>query len=56
MKAVDERSVKIAYKVPDQQPDLKTYKTEMDFELSDWGKAKPQLPPEVKQRLEIAGD
>ncbi len=56
VKAVDERSVKIAYKIPDQQPDLKTYKTEMDFELSDWGKAKPQLPPEVKQRLEIAGD
>jgi hypothetical protein len=53
IKAVDERSVKIAYKVPDQQPDLKTYKTEMDFELSDWGKAAPQLPPEVKQRLEI---
>jgi len=56
VKAVDERSVKIAYKVPDQQPDLKTYKTEMDFELSEWGKAKPQLPPEVKQRLEITGD
>jgi hypothetical protein len=53
VKAVDERSVKIAYKVPDQQPDLKTYKTEMDFELSDWGKAKPQLPKEVKDRLEI---
>lgn len=56
VKAVDERSVKIAYKVPDQQPDLKTYKTEMDFELGDWGKAKPQLPVEVKQRLDIAGD
>ena len=56
VKAVDERSVKIAYKVPDQQPDLKTYKTEMDFELSDWGKAAPQLPPEVKERLEIKGD
>jgi len=27
VKAVDERSVKIAYKVPDQQPELKTYKT-----------------------------
>lgn len=53
LKAVDERSVKIAYKVPDQQPDLKTYKTEMDFELADWGKAKPQLPPEVKERLGI---
>lgn len=53
VKAVDERSVKIAYKVPDQQPDIKTYKTEMDFELSDWGAAKPQLPKEVKERLEI---
>jgi hypothetical protein len=53
VKAVDERSVKIAYKVPDQQPDMKTYKTEMDFELADWGKAKPQLPPEVKERLQI---
>src|SRR5882672_3455926 len=56
VKAVDERSVKIAYKVPDQQPDLKTYRTEMDFELCDWGKAKPQLPKEVKDRLEIKGD
>ncbi|HLY08604.1 MAG TPA: hypothetical protein VKW04_04760 [Planctomycetota bacterium] len=53
VKAVDERSVKIAYRIPDQQPDLKTYKTEMDFELSDWGKATPQLPPEVRVRLEI---
>ncbi|MBV8880263.1 MAG: hypothetical protein JO332_09885 [Planctomycetaceae bacterium] len=53
VKAVDERSVKIAYKVPEQQPDLKTYKTEMDFELSEWGKATPQLPKEVKERLEI---
>jgi len=53
VKAVDERSVKIAYKVPEQQPELKTYKTEMEFELSDWGKATPQLPKEVKERLEI---
>jgi hypothetical protein len=56
LKAVDERSVKIAYKVPDQQPELKTYRTEMDFELADWGKAKPQLPQEVKARLEIKED
>lgn len=56
VKAVDERSVKIAYKVPEQQPELKTYKTEMSFELSDWGKAVPQLPKEVKERLEIKGD
>src|SRR5579859_886526 len=53
VKAVDERSVKIAYKMPDQQPDLKTYKTEMDFELSDFGRAKPQLPAEVRERLGI---
>lgn len=53
VKAIDERSVKIAYKVPDQQPDLKTYKTEMEFEFTDAGKAKLQLPREVKERLEI---
>lgn len=53
VKAVDERSVKIAYKIPDEPPDLKTYRTEMDFELADWGKATPQLAREVKERLEI---
>lgn len=54
IKAVDERSVKIAYKVPDQQPEVKVYSTKMEFDLSDWGKAVPQLPKEVKQRLEIS--
>jgi hypothetical protein len=53
VRAIDERSVKIAYKVPDQQPDIKTYKTEMEFDFSDGGKAKIQLPKEVKDRLEI---
>jgi hypothetical protein len=53
VKAIDERSVKIAYKVPEQQPDLKTYKTEMEFEFTDAGKAKLQLPKEVRERLEI---
>jgi hypothetical protein len=53
VKALDERSVKIAYKIPDQQPEVKVYTTKMDFELSDWGKATPQLPKEVKERLEI---
>jgi hypothetical protein len=53
VRAVDERSVKIAYKVPDQQPDLKTYKTEMEFDFTDGGKAKLQLPPEIRERLEI---
>jgi hypothetical protein len=56
VRAVVERSVKIACKVPEQQPELKTYKTEMKFDLSDWGKAKPQLPMEVKERLEIKGE
>jgi len=53
VRAMDERSVKIAYKVPDQQPDLKTYKTEMQFDFTDPGKAKLQLPKEVRERLEI---
>lgn len=53
IRAVDERSVKIAYKVPDQQPDVKTYKTEMEFDFSDHGKARLSIPPEVKQRLDI---
>jgi hypothetical protein len=53
VRAVDERSVKIAYKVPDQQPDVKTYKTEMEFDLSEHGKAKLSIPPEVKARLDI---
>jgi hypothetical protein len=53
VKAIDERSVKIAYKIPDQQPDVKTYKTEMEFECTEWGKAKLQLPKEVKERLDI---
>jgi hypothetical protein len=53
VRAVDERSVKIAYKVPEQQPDLKTYKTEMEFDFSDHGKAKLQLAKEVQERLDI---
>ena len=53
VRAIDEKSVKIAYKVPDQQPEVKTYKTEMEFEFSDPGKPKLQLPKEVKERLSI---
>ena len=53
LRDIDERSVKVAYKVPDSQPDLKTYKTEMEFEFTDPGKPKLQLPKEVKQRLSI---
>jgi len=57
VRAIDEKSVKIAYKVPDQQqPEVKTYKTEMEFDFSDNGKAKLQLPREVKERLGIKED
>ena len=56
VRAIDEKSVKIAYKVPDQQPEVKTYKTEMEFDFSDNGKAKLQLPKEVKERLGIKED
>jgi len=51
VKVKDERSVKIAYKVPDGQPEIKTYKLEMEFEFARWGEAKPELPKEVKDRL-----
>ena len=53
VKAVDERSVKIAYKVPDAPPEVKSYRTDMEFELSDWGKAKAELPDEIRTRLEL---
>lgn len=56
VRAIDERSVKIAYKIPDQQPEVKTYKTEMEFTFFDAGKAKLQLPKEVKERLDIRED
>lgn len=51
LKAIEERSVKIAYDVPDQRPDVKTYKLETELVLSAWGAADPRLPPEVKDRL-----
>ena len=51
VKAVEERSVKIAYKVPESAPDLKSYKLEMEIEVLDWGKAAPQIPAEIKERL-----
>ncbi len=53
VKVKDERSVKVAYKVPDSQPELKSYRLEMEIDFSGWGEAKVQLPPEVKERLEI---
>lgn len=51
LKAVEERSVKIAYKVPESQPEVKAYKLEMEVEVSEWGTSTLQLPAEVKERL-----
>jgi hypothetical protein len=50
-KAVDERSVKLAYKVPDGQPEVKSYRTEMELAISDWGRAKAEVPAELRERL-----
>ncbi len=51
VKVVDERSVRISYRVPDQQPDLRRYKIEMEFEFSALDPAKVPLPPGVRERL-----
>jgi hypothetical protein len=51
LKAVDERSVKLAYKVPDGQPEVKSYKTEMEVVVSDWGRARAEFPAELRERL-----
>jgi hypothetical protein len=51
LKAVDDRSVKLAYKVPDGQPEIRSYRTEMEITVADWGKAALDLPPEVRDRL-----
>jgi hypothetical protein len=53
VKAVEERSVKITYKVPESQPEVKAYKLEMEIEILDWGRAALQLPAEVKDRLGV---
>ncbi|HXX94187.1 MAG TPA: hypothetical protein VEN81_11180 [Planctomycetota bacterium] len=52
-KIKDERSVEIAYKVPDASPRTKKYKLEWDFEFTQSGQAKLTLPKEVKERLKI---
>ena len=51
VKIVDERSVRIAYKVPDQRPEEKTYKVEMEFVFSPLDPAKLSVPREVRERL-----
>jgi hypothetical protein len=52
-KIKDERSVEIAYKVPDSSPKTKKYKLEWDFDFTQAGEAKLTLPKEVKERLGI---
>jgi len=56
VKVVDERSVKIAYKVPDRQPEVKTYRIEMEFEFTPLDPTRLSIPPEVKERLGIRED
>ncbi len=55
VKVVHERSVKIAYKVSDPQPETKpyTYKVEMEFVFSPLDPAKLSIPREVRERLGI---
>lgn len=48
----DERSVKLSYK-GDEGAQIKVYKVEMEFDFSEWGLARPAIPPEVKERLGI---
>ena len=45
----DERSVKVAYKIEGQSRNrTRTYKTDMFVVFSDWGGAKTELPPVLK--------
>ena len=50
-KIKDERTVEIAWKVPDSSPKTKKYKIEWDFDFTQSGQAKLTLPREVKDRL-----
>ena len=47
VRVVDERSVKVAYKTEGRSR-TRTYKTDMVVVFSDWGKAKTELPPGLK--------
>jgi hypothetical protein len=53
VKAVEERSVKLAYKVPESAPEVRAYKLEMEVAVLDWGKAAVQIPAEVREKLGI---
>lgn len=56
VKIIDRRSVKTATKRGAGDPDLKTYKTELELEFSKWGQSEPAIPDEIRARLEIPRD
>ena len=47
VRVVDDRSIKVAYKTEGRDR-TRTYKTEMVVVFSDWGGAKSELPPGLK--------
>lgn len=49
----DERSVKIVHRRQDAADDVRTYRIEMEFTLSDHGTATIDLPAEVRQKLKL---
>jgi hypothetical protein len=54
VKVKDDRSVKLAYRSAEGgQPDLKTYKLELEIDLSKWADTKLSLAQEVKERLGV---
>ncbi len=53
VKVIDERSVKIAYRVPDGSPQVKTYKVDMEFEFRPLDPERISIPREVRERLKI---
>lgn len=52
-RVIDRRTVKLIYEKPDERPVVKTYRLEMTYRYSKWGGANPEVPPEVRERLEI---
>lgn len=54
LRARDERSVKLAYARRDGPPDVRIYRLEMEFEFSEWGAVRADVPPEVRARLGAA--
>lgn len=51
LKFSEERTVSIRYRREGEAEERKRYRTEMQFELSNHGEAKIELPQEVKDRL-----